>query len=85
MTTRTPPGRQMPGAGAVEAIEHVGPLEMRVEVGTATPEAAERWAQRTEALTAWLAAEWKRSGFPRAPEVGSLGRLEAPGDPGRRA
>ena len=82
MTTSTPRGRQMPGAGGVEAIEHVGPFDMSVGAGTATPQAAERWDRRAEALAAWLAAQLIRTGFHPAPEVGSLGRSGVSGDPG---
>lgn len=43
-----------------DAMERVGPLEMRVEVAAATPESEQRWERRTEALTAWVLAEWQR-------------------------
>ena len=59
MTARMSRGQQARRAGAPESIEHVGPLEMRVEAGRVTTQAAERWAQRSETLAAWLAAEWK--------------------------
>jgi hypothetical protein len=43
-----------------DATECVGALTMRVEVAPPTPEAAQRWQQRADALTAWLLAEWQR-------------------------
>lgn len=38
----------------------VGLAEMRVTVAQRSPEAAERWDQRVDVLTAWLVAEWQR-------------------------
>ncbi len=59
MTTRTSHGQQLRRGGAPEPIEHVGALEMRVEAGRLTAQAAERWAQRADTLASWLAAEWQ--------------------------
>jgi hypothetical protein len=41
-------------------IDTIGQFEMAVEPTEPSPEAAARWAQRSEALTAWLLAEWRR-------------------------
>jgi hypothetical protein len=43
-----------------DATECVGGFEMRVTIAEPSPEAAERWEQRIEALTAWLLTEWQR-------------------------
>lgn len=43
-----------------EAMERVGPLEMRIEAAESTPGSEQRWEQRFEALTAWLLSEWQR-------------------------
>ena len=74
MTARMSRGRQARRAGAPESIEHVGPLEVRVEVGRVTTQAAERWAQRSETLATWLAAEWKRKWI--SPPLRGRGRSE---------
>ena len=59
MRHRTCHGLWLRDEGAVETPERVGPLEMHVMMGEPTAEAAARWAQRTEALAAWLTAEWQ--------------------------
>lgn len=43
-----------------DAMERIGPLEMRVEVAEQTLEAEQRWQQRAEALLNWLLNEWER-------------------------
>lgn len=57
--------RRRYGAAAMErteqdAMDRGGPLEMRVEVAAATPESEQRWERRSDALAAWLLAEWQR-------------------------
>lgn len=44
----------------LSATERVGALEMRVEIAEPTIASEQRWDQRTEALAAWLIAEWQR-------------------------
>lgn len=43
-----------------DAMERVGPLEMRIEVAESTPESEQRWQQRAEILANWLLSEWQR-------------------------
>jgi hypothetical protein len=38
----------------------VGRFEFEVEADTRTPEVEQRWARRSEAIAAWLLAEWQR-------------------------
>jgi hypothetical protein len=38
----------------------VGRIEFEVVADECTPEVEERWAQRSEAIAAWLTAEWER-------------------------
>ena len=59
MTVSAPRGPQFQRAGALEAVESVGPLEIRIQIAEATAERAERWAKRAEALAVWLVAEWQ--------------------------
>lgn len=40
--------------------EHIGQFDMAVVCAEPSPEAAARWAHRTEALAAWLLSEWQR-------------------------
>jgi hypothetical protein len=40
--------------------QRVGKIEMRVAVAEPTPESQQRWSRRSEAIAAWLLAEWKR-------------------------
>jgi hypothetical protein len=41
-------------------VEQVGKFEMTLVCAESSPEAAERWARRAEALAAWLLSEWQR-------------------------
>jgi hypothetical protein len=41
-------------------IERVGGYELEVVFAEETPETRERWARRSEAIAAWMLAEWKR-------------------------
>lgn len=38
----------------------VGRIKFEVVAADRTPEADERWSRRSEAITAWLLAEWER-------------------------
>jgi len=38
----------------------VGKIEFQVVTGDRTPEVEERWSRRSEAIAAWLLAEWER-------------------------
>lgn len=67
MTTPPPEDPFLPGAAGAKATEQVGPLEMSVTAGEQTSEAAERWARRSDALAAWLLAEWRTTLSPRRP------------------
>jgi len=40
--------------------EHIGQFDMAVVYAEPSPEAATRWAHRTEALATWLLSEWLR-------------------------
>jgi len=42
-----------------DAMERIGPLEIRVEVAEQTLEAEQRWQQRAEILANWLLSEWE--------------------------
>lgn len=52
----------------LDATERVGKWEMRVAFAEPSPESEARWARRTEALAAWLFAEWNREQAERARE-----------------
>ena len=41
-------------------VESVGQLGMAVICADPSPEAAERWSRRSEALADWLLSEWQR-------------------------
>ena len=60
MTPCTPDGQRSRNEGAPETTERVGSYEMRVMVAQASEETDKCWTLRAEALTAWLAAEWRR-------------------------
>jgi len=60
-------GKGFTRVGPPELTEHVGSVEMRVEVGRLTAQGAERWARRIDALAAWLAVKWQREWIPRRP------------------
>jgi len=47
-------------------VEKVGKYEFTVRCGEATPESTARWEQRTDALAAWLMAQWKREQAAKA-------------------
>jgi hypothetical protein len=59
MTARATQGRQFHRFNAPKPVECVGGVELHVAAGRSTARAAELWAQRTDALAAWLAAEWQ--------------------------
>ena len=59
MGERRPDGPAFP-ASAAQEVEQVGKFEMTSVCAEPSPEAAERWALRAEALRAWLLAEWER-------------------------
>lgn len=67
MNARTTHGQCFRGADPPEPREYVGSLEMSVQVGRRTEQAAARWAHRTDALAAWLVAEWQRKWISRRP------------------
>lgn len=67
MTTPQPERPILPGNAGAKATEQVGLLEMSVRAGEATPEAAERWECRSDALAAWLLAELRATLNPRRP------------------
>ena len=75
VTARPSHGERPRRPDAVTPTEHVGPLDMHVVFGRPTVQGAERWTQRTDALTAWLAAEWRREWISRRPR--GRGRPEA--------
>ena len=60
MIASTANGERPQKNGATGPTERVGSFEMRVEVAEVTAEAADRWTHRSEALSAWLVAEWQR-------------------------
>lgn len=44
-----------------EAVrEKVGGYDITIRYAEETPDTRERWAQRSEAIAAWMLAEWKR-------------------------
>ena len=65
--TGTPNGQEARSAGAIEGVEHVGPLKMSVDMAQPTTDTAEHWARRSEALANWLAAEWRADWIPPRP------------------
>ena len=40
--------------------ERVGKFEFTVEFAEPSPQSRRRWDRRSDALTAWLLAEWRR-------------------------
>jgi hypothetical protein len=42
-----------------EVVEKVGNYEFTVRFGEDTPESRRRWERRSEALAAWLYAQWQ--------------------------
>jgi hypothetical protein len=51
--------------------EHVGRFGLSVAEAAPTPETTAKWSRRTDALAAWLLAEWERE---RAGSAGSADR-----------
>lgn len=43
-----------------DGMEPVGNFRMCVTIGSTTQDGEERWARRTETLTNWLLAAWRR-------------------------
>ncbi|MBI1373920.1 MAG: hypothetical protein GC159_14450 [Phycisphaera sp.] len=46
----------------------VGRIEFEIVADDRTPEVEERWSRRSEAIAAWLLAEWEREQRRRAAE-----------------
>lgn len=43
-----------------DAPQRVGKFELETRLGVRTAESDARWRRRSEVLTAWLLAEWRR-------------------------
>jgi hypothetical protein len=54
--------------------ERVGQFDLSVVCAEPSPEAAELWARRAEALVAWLLAEWQREQRPGPHQGGDADR-----------
>jgi hypothetical protein len=46
--------------GELKVAERIGKFKFSIRRAEDTPDTRERWARRSEALTAWLLAEWRR-------------------------